>query len=55
MIEFPEFKKLSKILGKNIVKSCILELVCPGDSGETEVLYRGHLFKLSKASSVIKL
>jgi cob(I)alamin adenosyltransferase len=50
-----ELDALVKYLGRNLAKPCILTMLCPGDRGETDVMYRGKVMKASKASNVVKL
>jgi len=46
---------ITKYLKRNLAKPCILTLICPGDKGETDIMYRGKVMKTSKASNIIKL
>ena len=46
---------LGRVSARELAKPCILQLICPGDAGTTEVMYRGRVQRVSKASNVVKL
>ncbi|PLC62255.1 cobalamin adenosyltransferase, partial [Thermoproteus sp. CP80] len=43
-----------RVVFVSLVKPCLLIFACPGDGGETAVLYRGRAERAGKDSPLIK-